>query len=459
MRFFAGALILILACPASAADKPKAAKKKLPLLQEQPERSTKRVPEDDQQEIVPKRDIPQGFEKELREAQDKDTPHPVLKLIMQPIKRGMWIRLPIMDTDPNRGVTVGFMPIWVLKEDGDDRIKQIHAPSITYNKNFKVTPTYRYYYYPHDDATLIARGSVGKYERELMTEYDDGSFMGTQYDVHARAQYNIDAGKRFFGIGPNTPKTAESNYKEDYLMLRVSGGLPLREGSHWRMRLGDHLNAQKIGNGPLPNLRGFDASYPGVAPEHRQQTNEVRLTLDYDSRDHAATTTRGAFLQLYREHSIRGFASAYDYNRSGFDGRLFHQWSTRKRQVTALNARYEQLLGNAPFWQMPKLGGKYSLRAYGEGRYVDRTMASFNVEQRYTMFDVKMAGVTTEFELAPFAGMGTVSSSPNNLAAKYVRPVFGGAVRAVARPQVVGSIDFGAGQEGLSVFMDINYSF
>jgi hypothetical protein len=37
--------------------------------------------------------------------------------------------------------------------------------------------------------------------------------------------------------------------------------------------------------------------------------------------------------------------------------------------------------------------------------------------------------------------------------------VFGTSLRAVAKPQVVGSLDFGVGREGLAVFMDINYSF
>jgi len=67
--------------------------------------------------------------------------------------------------------------------------------------------------------------------------------------------------------------------------------------------------------------------------------------------------------------------------------------------------------------------------------------------------------VTTEFQLAPFVGAGTVFDSPEKMHRRFVRPVVGAAVRAVAKPQVVGSIDFAVGQEGLSVFMDINYSF
>ena len=138
---------------------------------------------------------------------------------------------------------------------------------------------------------------------------------------------------------------------------------------------------------------------------------------------------------------------------------MFHPWRGRRRSVTAAQVRYEQLLGDAPFWLQPRLGGKYTHRAYGDGRYIDRGMVSTTLEQRLTLAQVKTAGVTTELEVAPFVGVGTVFSSPKRAARRYARPVFGGSVRAVARPQVVGSLDFGVGQEGVAIFMDINYSF
>jgi hypothetical protein len=75
------------------------------------------------------------------------------------------------------------------------------------------------------------------------------------------------------------------------------------------------------------------------------------------------------------------------------------------------------------------------------------------------MYEARTAGVTTEIQVAPFVGLGSVFDTPQESTAKTVRPVFGAAVRAVARPQVVGSVDFGVGREGLSVFTDINYSF
>jgi hypothetical protein len=407
-------------------------------------------------ETIPGRDFPES----VQQAPKKDETPLILRWMIKPLRRGMWIRLPIMDTDPNRGITVGVMPIWVLQGEKDDRIEQIHAPSLTYNKNFVVVPTYRYYWYPQDDAALIARASAGKYENEVLAQYEDGSLLGTDFDVFGRVQNNVDAGQRFFGFGPASPKSGESNYKEMFFQYRAGVGHPLRPGSKWRARASTHFQASKFGNGPIPNLQSFEAAYPAQFSGSRQQTTEWRVNLDYDNRDHGVTTSKGEYLQLFGESSVRGLMSMYDYNRWGADGRVYLPWASEPSRVFAIQTRFEQMTGGAaPFWLQPRLGGKYSLRSYGDGRFIDRGLAFVNVEQRFNLFEAKMAGVTTEFQVAPFAGAGTVFSEPGMARAKYVRPVFGVGTRAVAKPQVVGSIDFGVGQEGLAVFMDINYSF
>lgn len=408
------------------------------------------------EEIVPGRKFPEQVQ---QAPQQEETPW-ILRWMIRPLRRGLWIRLPIMDTDPNRGITGGFMPIWVIQGENDDRIREIHAPSITYNRNFKFVPTYRYYYYPQEDASLVARGSASKYESEAMGQYDDSGVLGTEYDVMLRVQYNQDAGQRFYGFGPAAPKSDESNYKENYWQYRWALGSPLFQGSKVRARLSQHYQASRIQDGPLPNLPQFRVTHPGQFSERAQQVTETRATLDWDTRDHPTTTNKGALVQLYAETSVKGFMSMYEYERYGGEGRVFVPWPKDEGKVFAAQARVEQLGGQSPpFWLMPRLGGKYNLRAYGEGRFVDRGVATVNVEQRFKVFEEKMAGVTTEFQLAPFAGAGVVYDRPAAAQAKYVRPVFGIATRAVAKPQVVGSIDFGVGQEGLSVFMDINYSF
>lgn len=420
-------------------------------------RSSKQTPGDElSQAPIPGRDFPVA----VQQAPKQDETPKIVRWMIKPLQRGMFIRLPIMDTDPNRGITIGVMPIWVLQGANDDRIQQIHAPSLTYNKNFQVIPTYRFYYYPQEDATFIARASYSKFEREALGEYEDGSFLGTDFDIYGRLQYNVDAGQRFFGFGPDSAKTAESNYREEYTQYRLGGGVPLAHGSPWRVRYSKHYQSGRFTEGSLPNLPDFSLSFPGQLSRRYQQINENRFSLDYDTRDHGVTTGRGVLVKSFAEYAIRGFESQYDYSRYGLDARWFRPWESDKDKVLAIQAKYEQLLGPpAPFWVQSRLGGKYSLRAYGDGRYIDRGMATVNVEQRFKVYEAKTAGVTTELQLAPFIGMGEVFDNPNRAAARYARPVVGAAVRAVAKPQVVGSIDFGVGRDGLAVFMDINYSF
>ncbi len=409
--------------------------------------------DDPDMEYTPQRNFP----KEIKVVKD-ETPL-ALRLILQPIKNGMFVRIPVVDADPNRGLTYGVMPIWVLREKNSDRIQSIYAPSLTYNHHFGINPTLRYYAYPETDATFSARASAGKYEHEVFAQYEDLTPLDTNIPIFIRSQWNVDAGQRFFGIGPNTPQSRESNYKEDYTQNQLSAGLPLLADSKWHAHLADRLTSAAVTDGPLPRLASFSQSFPGLASNGHMQANEVRLSLDYDSRDHNVTTKRGAFLETSMDYSIRGAASSYDFNRYALDGRAFYPWPISEDFVTTAQVKFEQLYGNAPFWLMPSLGGKYSLRAYGDGRYVDRGMAVANIEQRFTVYKAKMAGVTTELEVAPFMGLGTVFNTPEQMSARYGRPVFGGAVRAVARPQVVGSVDVGMGQQGVAVFTDINYSF
>jgi hypothetical protein len=408
------------------------------------------------QDVIPSRDFP----KEVQQAPKKEETPKIIRWMLKPLRRGLFIRLPIMDTDPNRGITIGFMPIWVLQGEHDDRIEQIHAPSLTYNKNFQIIPTYRYYFYPQEDATFIARASYSKFEREALGQYEDGSVLGTDYDIFIRLQYNVDAGQRFFGFGPDSSKRGEANYREEYTQYKLGVGAPFSHGSPWRVRFSKHYQAGRITEGPLPNLPDFATAYPGQLSRRYTQTNENRFALDYDTRDHAVTTNRGVFVQSFAEYAIKGYESQYDYSRYGLDARWYRPWESDKNKVFAIQAKFEQLLGPpAPFWVQSRLGGKYSLRAYGDGRYIDRGMATVNVEQRLKMFEAKTAGVTTEFQLAPFVGLGEVFDNPKVATARFARPVVGAGIRAVAKPQVVGSVDFGVGQEGLSVFMDINYSF
>lgn len=392
----------------------------------------------------------------------EDQPFP-LSLIIKPIRKGVFIRLPIMDTDPNRGVTVGVMPIWVINGEGEDadRIVHIHAPSVTYNKIFKIIGTYRYYYYPTDDSSLTLRAAAAQVnDHELLAQYEGFALRDGDVMAGLKLQYNVDGSNRFFGIGPDTSKKAEANYTYDVLQYTGSVGFTPDPEDDWHLIVAHHMAGERILNGPVSALPAIKTTFPGAAPEHRHQTSALRATVNYDSRDNVVTTREGLFTEFFVESAERAIASEYAFQRYGTDLRYFFHPSENGRWATAARVKFEQVLGDdSHFWLLPQLGGKTSLRGFGDGRYTEQGLITASIEERCTLGRVKAGGVMTEFEVSPFAEVGTVFSQPGRMASRYYRPVAGVAFRAVARPQVVGSIDFGVGREGLATFMDINYSF
>jgi outer membrane protein assembly factor BamA len=377
---------------------------------------------------------------------------------MKVLGRGLLLRLPIIDTDPNRGITVGFMPIWVL-EDPAHRVRHIHAPSVDYNHTYGATATYRYFFYPKEDAALNLRGSISEVVgRELLLKYDDRTLKGGRWAAGVKAQYNKDGSYRYYGTGPDTQEGAQTNYTWDVLGYRAYAGYPVLGRLY--LNAGQRLQGIRIVDGPISSVASLSSRFPEQEARHRHQDLAHRLFLTYDTRDNADTTTRGVYLEAGAETAQRRLAAEHTYQQYSLDARGFIKTPIERRLVTALRLDFEQQTGPpAPFWLGPSLGGKYSLRAYGEGRFTDRGLLLTSLEQRVLVYRTKVAKVWTELEAAPFVEAGTVFSSPERMAWRYLRPAYGAAFRVVARPQIVGSVDFGYGQEGLSSFVDINYSF
>ena len=225
-----------------------------------------------------------------------------------------------------------------------------------------------------------------------------------------------------------------------------------------KINFGHRLAGERIAPGPITSLPSITSRFRRV-PAHWNQNGELQLFMDYDTRDSAVTTTRGTYAKAAIENSQRAWGSEYAFQRYEIDLRHFHRSKADPRFGTVGRVLYQHLVGDVPFYLKPALGGKHVHRAYGDGRYIDHALLTASLEERITLYKIPLAGVVTEFEVTPFFELGSVANSPHRFAARYARPVVGTAFRAIARPQVVGSIDVGVGQEGAAVFMDINYSF
>jgi len=128
--------------------------------------------------------------------------------------------------------------------------------------------------------------------------------------------------------------------------------------------------------------------------------------------------------------------------------------------VSAGRILFEQQYGDLiPFYLQSRLGGKETLRGFGEGRFTDKGRWVAGFEERIRIDQISLMNVLTEFELSPFVEVGSVFRKPNKIRRKDFEPVVGAAIRAVVRPQVVGSIDLGFGSDGLATFLNLNYSY
>jgi hypothetical protein len=379
-------------------------------------------------------------------------------------KDGMLVRLPTFDTDPNIGPTFGFVAVWVIGSDSST-IKSIHAPSVNYNNHFGVTGTYQYFHFPNRHVDISARASLSQYwNREAIAEYEEKDFRDTGATFDGRFEHSRDGAKRFYGIGPNTSIDGVSNYTFDTINYYLIAGVPLAERSPWSFKIRHALQADEV-EGSFPPIPDTVQLYPGVTQglQYRRINVSNRAYIVYDTRDNADTTTLGTYGEAFIGGSRTDLLSAYNYTRYGAMLKTFLPIGDPKdvepRYITAMRVEFENLNGNAPFFLLPELGGKYSLRSYGDGRFYDHSLIDLSLEQRCRVYTRKISGIPVSFWIDPFVGLGGVAPEPDRFQRKYLHPAFGTAFRVVSRPQVVESLDFGYGQEGLKVFLDVKYSY
>jgi len=67
--------------------------------------------------------------------------------------------------------------------------------------------------------------------------------------------------------------------------------------------------------------------------------------------------------------------------------------------------------------------------------------------------------IEADLEVAPFVDLGTVFPNLRGIQRQYVRAVGGLGLRAAFKPNVVGDLEVGVGNEGPAIFVDLNYPF
>ncbi len=369
--------------------------------------------------------------------------------------------LPVVGTDPNSGNDYGFLPVWVFPRE-DRGIGMILAPSIIDNDYAGTSLAFRLLAYPSKDVhwRVIAAPST-KISSFFEVTYEKAANQAQEWFYGAQATYDADIFPRFYGFGNDSLSSNQTNYTSRTRMVALAVGY--RFSQSWEMAWYERLTTTVLSDNHLPNLRTTVSVFPAVMADRRDTASVHGLSCSYDTRDYKETPTCGMLARWYVETAQSFLGSDSSFDKVGFEVRGFQPWDLEtKRIITAVRLQGDFMTREyrTPFYRWPTLGGFRTNRGWGEWRWIDRNMVNLSLEQRFTVFQMHRFGVTTNFEVAPFADVGKVFPTFGKFNFRHLHAAAGIALRAVVRPQVVGHIEVGIGQGGNNaVFMGLGYPF
>lgn len=157
-----------------------------------------------------------------------------------------------------------------------------------------------------------------------------------------------------------------------------------------------------------------------IAGFHGGYDNAVRLGISLDRRDFSVDPTKGYFLELAHDRSLKLIGSDFEYNKTfgqaRFYARLFPAYL--ERTVLALRAGIVSTKGSTPFFSYPNmnvtenymvgLGGGSTLRGYQLSRFVGPVMGIANIEIRSRFASFSHSDHYFTFHFIPFYDIGRV---------------------------------------------------
>jgi hypothetical protein len=167
----------------------------------------------------------------------------------------------------------------------------------------------------------------------------------------------------------------------------------------------------------------------------------------YDTRDNRYNSSKGAYIIS----SILFFPSGlgfYPFTKFSIDARKY--FNTIKKQTLAIQVTTTYTNGIVPFYELPQLGGSYSMRGYYQGGLRDNVLVDGQIEYRVPVWNI--------FGVTAWLGTGRVASSYNALAIDgfHINYGFGLRVRVDSKHNTNLRLDYGCGTQGIHGFI-INF--
>jgi hypothetical protein len=365
------------------------------------------------------------------------------------------IPLPVWGTSPNEGNTWGVMPVLLRVCAADQSTEWLLAPSVTWNSVIHLTASLRWYDYPDPDTVLAVIASAStRINARLIGRWQRLPVADGAWTDEAVLSVERSAFARFFGLGPDTPASAETSYTSARVLASERRGRNLIDHVNAGILVGFERDA--IEDRGVPGLPLAPERFPGVPGMRGGAVLWQGVDLRYDDRVGGDYAEQGVRLEaslavvegLVRSPTfVRGEASA-----RGIFPELAWLSGAARALWTGVSDR------DAPFYLQSSLGGAFALRGFPDGRFVDRQAWTIEGEQRIRLVQTHLLGVAVDWRADPFLAVGQVFHDLGS-ALSHPRLTGGVGLRAVVHPSLVGRVDLASGGEGLSVYAEIGYPY
>ena len=267
--------------------------------------------------------------------------------------------------------------------------------------------------------------------------------------------YHNYPGINYYGPGPDSPKSARTNYRlEDTTIDAVIGVQPLPH-----VRLGGSGGYMFVNVGPGTDTRFASADQvftPAQAPGIDHQPNFCRYgafaMIDY--LDSPGEPRRGGQYLAQFDRYVDQSLGLYSFGRVQVQLQQYIPFFNERR-VIALHGRTVLTNANAgnsvPFYLQPVLGGSEDLRGFRSFRFYDNNMLVVNGEYRWEVF--------TGLDMALFVDAGKVFPRRSDWSFHNLETSAGVGWRLHVSHKVFLRIDVGFSHEGPMIWVKFNNIF
>ncbi|BCA55928.1 putative Surface antigen [Nitrospira sp. KM1] len=366
--------------------------------------------------------------------------------------------IPSASTSRNDGNDVGLI-VPILMTDPDGELKYLLAPMLIKNSIVGTRGTLNVFRYDSGGRQMQFIGSfTERIERKIMFNYTDPAFSNGRYFLNFGGAFFKNATARFFGIGQATPESNETNYTDREARANWRFGIYANEVTQISVSQRFRQVSLQEGATDLPFTVDRFPTVDGVTGESLIFGN--RATFHYDTRNNLVSPTDGMAITAYAEinQNIRNGDHPV-YSRYELEVKKLFP-SESKRAILVMRADIQATLGTqVPFFEQSSLGGQNNLRGYGVDRFIDKNLVAVSIEERIHIARTKLAGVTADFEIAPFLDTGQVFNDFKDVSFKDYRMTPGMGFRGIVRPNMVGRIDYGYSKEGGAIFAGLDFPY